>query len=69
MTNFVALYRGDTVQSARLVGVTGDPMVIAEVSARLLQESSKQDADPVISSMQEGRRNAIRLIRRELGED
>lgn len=65
--NFVALYRGETIQSARLVGVTGDATLVAEVSARLLQDSVREDADPVISSIQRGRRNAIRLIQRELG--
>ena len=67
MTIFVALYRGPSVQSARLVAVSGDPVLVADVSARLLQEANQRDSDqdPVIASLQGGRRDALRLIKQE----
>lgn len=70
MTTFLALYRGATVGEAKLVAVTADPQIVADVSSRLLQVPADPEvaADPVLRTVQQGRRRALRLIRREAGE-
>ena len=67
MTTFVAIYRGPTVAEARLIAVSADPALVADVSNRLLHEDS-QDADPVIQRLESGRRAALRLINREVAD-
>ena len=65
MTTFVALYRGETVASARLVAVTADPALVADVSSRLLRIPPGETQDPVVGSLECGRRAALRLIHKE----
>jgi len=69
MTTFVALYRSETVASARLVAVTADPALVADVSLRLLQQPAGDAQDPVIARMERGRRSALRLIREEASDE
>ena len=64
-TSFVAIYRGPSVSSARLVAVSSDPSLVADVSARLLKDPEPGDADPVAAHLDRGRRAALRLIRKE----
>ena len=64
-TSFVALYRGRTVSSARLVAVSADPALAADVSGRLLQAPPTVGQDQVVASLEQGRRAALRLIRQE----
>ena len=68
MTTFVALYRGETVASAKLVAVTADPSLVADVSARLLADPAGASSDPVVARLDRGRRSALRLIRKEAGD-
>ena len=65
MTTFLALYRGQTVAEAQLVAVTADPTLVADFSTRLLTAQAEKATDPVIEKLEEGRRSALRLIRRE----
>jgi hypothetical protein len=65
MSTFVALYRGATVADARLVAVSADPEIVADLSARLLQTGPADDGDPVVENLERGRRAALKLIRRE----
>ena len=67
MTTFVAVYRGASIAEARLVAVSADPSLVADVSDRLLHEGS-HDADPVIQRLENGRRAALRLINREVAD-
>lgn len=67
MTSFVALYRGQTVASARLIGVTANPALVAVVSAQLLAEI-EPDIDEIEKEMNKGKRNALQLILRETKE-
>ena len=72
MTSFVALYRGPSVASAKLVGVSGDAGLVAGVGHRLLGESERVTApngdsvDPVLVELERGRRRALRLVHGEL---
>ena len=66
MPTLIALYQGDSVASAKLIAVSADPELIADVSTRLLRQPPEADeADPVIGALQRGRKSALRLIRRE----
>ena len=69
MTTFVALYRGESVASAKLVAVTADPALVADVSARLLRQQAGDPQDPVIARMEGGRRAALRLIHQEASDE
>ena len=65
MTTFLALYRGKTVADAKMVAVTADPELVATVAAHLIDTPHPQDEDPVITTLEQGRRAALRLITRE----
>ena len=65
MTTFVALYRGPTVASAKLVAVTADPSLVADVSSRLLRQPADDAEDPVVAGLERARRSALRLIHKE----
>jgi hypothetical protein len=65
MTTFLALYRGKTIAEAKMVAVTADPTLVSAVAAHLLDASEPQDRDPVLTSLDRGRRGALRLIRQE----
>ena len=65
MPTFLALYRGDTIGEARMVAVTADPCLVADVVHRLLDQPREHDDDPVVRAIDHGRAIALRLIRRE----
>ena len=65
MTTFLALYRGKTIGDAKMVAVTADPQLVATVATHLLETPQPQDADPVITTLERGRRGALRLIKQE----
>jgi hypothetical protein len=66
MTTFVAIYRGETVAGARLIALSANSDLVADVSARILQEHPGQGADdPIIACVEQGRKRALRLIQRE----
>jgi hypothetical protein len=64
-TTFVALYRGQTVGEAKIIAVSADPALVADISGRLLRTQTETDHDSVIQSVEEGRRRALRLIKRQ----
>ena len=67
MTTFVALYRGPSVAAARLVAVSADPSLVAEVASQLLQApETDADPDPVLSDLATVRRRGVRQILREV---
>ncbi len=69
MSTFVALYRGPSVSEARLVAVSSDAGLIRDVTARLINPLYADDeasADPVIRSIDQGKRNALKHILREV---
>ncbi len=64
MTSFVAIYRGKTVGEARLIAVSAEPALVADVSKRILvRESTK--GDRVVKQLESGRRAALQLIEQE----
>ena len=63
-TSFIALYRGATIRSARLVAVSADPRLAADVARRILREPV-DDEDSVVATLERGRRSALRAIARK----
>jgi hypothetical protein len=68
MAIFVALYSGPSVGEAQLIAVSIDRNLVAEVSARLLQETGHKDPDPIVAKLEQGRRQALRLINKAAEE-
>jgi hypothetical protein len=46
MTNFIALYRGETVSGARLVALTADPEMVQDFATRLITEEPANARKP-----------------------
>lgn len=66
MTTFLALYHGDTVNSSEILAITADPRVVGDFAARLLKEEApRRSGDPVITSIDKGRRKALKAVRDE----
>jgi hypothetical protein len=68
LTNFIALYRGETVGSAKIVAVSADSDLVADFAARMLHRDEETEDDPVVHSLDVGRREALRLISEEKGK-
>ena len=66
MTSFLALYRGESIASARLVAVTAEPQLVRDFARRMLAKSEGQP-DLVLSELEKGRRRALELV--ENGDD
>jgi hypothetical protein len=62
MTSFVAIYRGQTVGDARLIAVSANPDLVAEVSSKLLKDAPAQGEDEVLEALDGGRRSALTLV-------
>ena len=66
MSTFLAIYRGETIGSARLLAVSADPGLVADVITRLLAEEQGADEDPVLQKLASGKRGALREIQKEM---
>lgn len=69
MSTFVAVYRGRTVSESRLIAVSADPVLVAEVTTRILTERHGDESDPVVDCIERGRREALRLIKKEATDE
>ena len=69
MTSFVAIYRGQTVGSARLIAVSANPGLVAEVSSKLLEDARHNDGDEVLEALDGGRRAALTLVAQKANEE
>jgi hypothetical protein len=66
LTNFIALYRGETVASAKIIAVSADANLVADFAARMLHHHKREtEGDSVVRSLDAGRRQALRLIAEE----
>ena len=59
---FLALYRGDTANSAKLLAMSAEPDLVREFASRMLHLPDEQEADPILRPLEEGRRGALRLV-------
>jgi hypothetical protein len=66
-TSFVALYRGKTISSARLVAVSADRRLAAEVAARMRCQPTPSE-DNIVTELDRGRRAALLLIEEEVDD-
>jgi hypothetical protein len=64
-TSFLALYRGETVSSAKLIAVASEPDLVRTFAARMLGEIMKPEGDAVVCEIEQGRRRALQVIRDE----
>jgi hypothetical protein len=62
MTTFIALYRGETVATAKIIVVTSEPALVREMAERLLATASFAQNDHILREIEQGRRRALRLI-------
>ena len=66
MTTFLALYRGDSVSSAKLLALTADHELVRDFAARLLNKLiEEQNTDPVLEELERGRLRALQLVKSE----
>lgn len=68
MTSFVAIYRGRTVGDARLIAVSANPDLVAEVSSKLLEDTPRKDGDEILDALDGGRRSALTLVAQKAKE-
>jgi len=68
MTTFIALYRGQTINSAKVIAVATDSELVSLVASKMLQTPETDFSDPVVSAMDAGRRQALRLVAGECDE-
>ena len=65
MTTFLALYHGNTVNSSEILALTADRHIVEDFATRLLGEPSETPTNPVVNSIEEGRRRALEVVRDE----
>ncbi len=65
MTTFLALYHGNTVNSSEILALTADRHIVEDFAARLLREPPETPTNPVVGSIEEGRRRALEVVRDE----
>ena len=69
MLSFVALFRGSTLDSAKFVGSTLNADLIKAVTACLLAEEGSQTGDAAYDAITRGRKQALRIIRKEVAHN
>jgi hypothetical protein len=72
LTTFLALYQGEQVDTAKLVAVSCSPDVVSRFASELLNDPRyAQDAhsDPVLNALTNGKRQALRLITKQEGQE
>jgi hypothetical protein len=65
MVTFITLHRGPDVPSARLIALSCDPTIVAQVAEALIDRPPHLDcigSDPALRAMHEARREALRVI-------
>jgi hypothetical protein len=67
MATFIAVYRGENITEAKLVAVSAEPELVSHVATKLLQAPSPGSMeDSVLTAIEQGRRRALRLIKKEV---
>ena len=63
MSNFVALFRGQSMKDAQLIGVSNSPATVAKVAESMLSEQRQSNSDPVLNALNTSRQKALTAIR------
>ncbi len=61
MTNLIALYRGDSLSSIKMVALSSDENLVSDFTKRMLRENDPS-GDPVLDAIQDGQRKALETI-------
>ncbi len=73
MATILAVYRGDSIASARLIAATSDPDIVGDVARQLLcgpEPGEGEDSpDTALMYLERGRRQALRRILEEASRD
>jgi hypothetical protein len=64
MATYVAVFRGRTLEEAKIVATSAHPAVIAAITEEFLRHPEPSD-DPVLRAILNGERRALRLIARQ----
>jgi hypothetical protein len=64
MANFIALYRGRTLNDARLIAISSDPTIISDFTTRLISEPLREE-DSALRELGKGRRRALKIVQEE----
>jgi hypothetical protein len=65
LTTFLALYRGESVATAKLLALTAEPELVRDFAERMLARPEGREPDAVLAELEHGRRRALRLVRGE----
>jgi hypothetical protein len=60
----LALYAAADGEGGRptLIALSGDPLIVSDFADRLLEEPPDPELGPVVAELEQGRRNALRLV-------
>jgi len=64
LVSFLTLYRGRTLEDAQLVAISTNNHIIKDFAERLLQERD-DEPDPALNAIRQGKRHALRIIKKE----
>ena len=62
MTDFLVLYRGNDLNTAKVVACSAEPEIVQQFAAELLKTAQTPHTDPVLSALQSGKRRALRIV-------
>jgi hypothetical protein len=64
MADYVALYRGETTDTATLIAVTVDRIIVRDFAARLLScgQDPFREKDAAIKEIDDGRKRALQAV-------
>jgi hypothetical protein len=64
-TSFLCLYHGETINASRPLAITAEPDIVANFARRMLDLPPEFEDDPVMEAVEDGRRQAPRVIASE----
>lgn len=68
VSTFIAIYRGETISGSKIVAVTADEEIVAAVVKAVLREEQSirtVEDDPVVRTLGNARRRALKFISRQ----
>jgi hypothetical protein len=68
LTSFLALYRGESIASAKIVAVTAESGLVSDFATLMLAEPENEVPDAVLQQLERGRRRALQLVKTEASE-
>jgi hypothetical protein len=64
MTTFIALFRGTSLSESKMVAASADPALVA-IMTNLLLQTPPDAPDEVFQSLEQGKRRALRIVKKE----